>query len=346
MDYESIIKDITAGLTGDWQADIQYLQIKMDEYKDHERGPEIMRELGRLAYEALPEDQKAQLADAMQHDQGQIQAVLDEADACLGRGDIPGALEVMKTAVDAVKAFELVPEDKVSIYLDLSEPFEEVLYRFRLEPEKDLRPAAIRAGEIYYRYGSLLIDAGDFDGAREALETACTWNPMNAEYRFEYLESLKASGMLQEFFDGTKAFIPNCFRPWTFARAYRNLAFWYTEQKRWRDASICLDISEKYDPDNEILRAERSYISEMNGGEPPAADMVGRELFLAAENLPERPDHVILELADEIGEHYYNTKDWNTAEYFYTIAADLFPEEAGTAALRLIEMRAGREPVN
>ena len=46
--FDAIIKEINAGLTGDYTKDLKFLDEKSREYKDHEMGKEILRACGRL----------------------------------------------------------------------------------------------------------------------------------------------------------------------------------------------------------------------------------------------------------------------------------------------------------
>ncbi len=57
-DFESIMKEITRGLTGNFEQDISYLNEQMEKYKGHEYEKEILRACGRLIYEIMPEDKK------------------------------------------------------------------------------------------------------------------------------------------------------------------------------------------------------------------------------------------------------------------------------------------------
>ena len=57
-DFDSIIREITGELTGDFKIDIAYLRDQMEKYKDHEMGKEIVRACGRLMYELIPDDDK------------------------------------------------------------------------------------------------------------------------------------------------------------------------------------------------------------------------------------------------------------------------------------------------
>ena len=67
-EYQEIIRGITAGLSGDFKEDGNYLLGKMKEYKDHEYETEIVRACGRLFQEIAPDDFKKDLVEAMNKD--------------------------------------------------------------------------------------------------------------------------------------------------------------------------------------------------------------------------------------------------------------------------------------
>ena len=63
-EFDQIMHQITSGLTGDEKTDLAYLQEQSEAYKDHEMGKEIIRACGRLIYELIPDDKKADLEKA------------------------------------------------------------------------------------------------------------------------------------------------------------------------------------------------------------------------------------------------------------------------------------------
>lgn len=77
-EFDKIMHEITAGLTGDAKTDMAYLQEKSETYKDHEFGKEIIRACGRLMYELIPEDKRADLSKAIGNDSAGTAAILDE----------------------------------------------------------------------------------------------------------------------------------------------------------------------------------------------------------------------------------------------------------------------------
>ncbi len=48
--FDSIMRGITSGLTGNSKVDLAYLQEQMEKYKDHEMSKEILRACGRIMY--------------------------------------------------------------------------------------------------------------------------------------------------------------------------------------------------------------------------------------------------------------------------------------------------------
>ena len=62
MTYDGIMRNITAGLTGDADKDGIYLNEQMEKYKEHEFATEIIRACGRIFYELIPDDKKKKFA--------------------------------------------------------------------------------------------------------------------------------------------------------------------------------------------------------------------------------------------------------------------------------------------
>ena len=77
-DFDSIMREITGGLSGDPQKDMAYLEEQMQNYKEHELSKEIIRACGRLIYELIPDDKKEELAKAINNDASGTEAALEE----------------------------------------------------------------------------------------------------------------------------------------------------------------------------------------------------------------------------------------------------------------------------
>ena len=102
--YDSIMKEITAGLTGDPSKDMPYLQAKCAEYKEHEFGKEIIRACGRLMYDMIPDDKKEELKKVMQKDSLGIESALKEIKTNISEKNLEKALKNAESLVSRVEA--------------------------------------------------------------------------------------------------------------------------------------------------------------------------------------------------------------------------------------------------
>ena len=79
--FDVVMRNIAAGLTGDPQKDSRYLLEQCQKYKDHEFGREILRACRRMFYETVPEDKRAELDKIAQNDMRGTAAALDAIQA-------------------------------------------------------------------------------------------------------------------------------------------------------------------------------------------------------------------------------------------------------------------------
>lgn len=86
-DYHQIMTEITSQLTGNTEEDIRYLTAKCEEYKTHEMAKEILRGIGRLMYDIIPEDKREEINQAINNDSLGWKAALDEANFCIYKKD-------------------------------------------------------------------------------------------------------------------------------------------------------------------------------------------------------------------------------------------------------------------
>ena len=78
MDFDQIMSEITAGLTGDEAKDIPYLEEQAERYKDSEYAMEVGRACGRLLFEIIPEEKREELDRLLQKQGLAVDATLDE----------------------------------------------------------------------------------------------------------------------------------------------------------------------------------------------------------------------------------------------------------------------------
>ena len=324
-DFEMIMKEITGGLTGDSEADLDYLKEQSEKYKDHEYGKEILRACGRLMYELIPDDKKEKMNEALAKDNLGFDAALDEAKFNIYKKNYDKALILLEEMIEKYGGSGLFEDDAVSEYHCFREPMEEILYCEYTKPEKKIRKAGIDFAGLYHNYGSLLVELKRLDEAAEALFTAMRWNPAYTGIAFEYAETFKMRGMLEEFKDISMGIFKYAYRPEDLARCYRNMSYYFVEVKNY-DLAVCCLLFSMHFSKSEMATSELYYISQVTGKlYEPTGDEI-RQHF-DENGIPFGPDHDVLRIAYSYGRHFYEHGEMETAAYFLEIFTSHIPDE-------------------
>lgn len=317
-EYEEIMQEITAGLTGDKKKDFQYLEEKGNEYKDHKYGKEILRAIGRLITGLLPEDALKEVEKIMgNHDLG-IQSTLEEVQFNQYKKNFDKAIELIEPLIKKIEEADFFRDDAVSEYHCFDNFFEEILYKYHNKPEKDLRRADMPLATVYTQYGSSLIDVERWEDARKALKEALHWNPASAEIMFEYSETFKHSGELDEYFKLVIESFKYCYEPKTLARAYRNLGWYFIEKELYDDAMVAYIMSVQYEQ-SPTVQGELYYISQKTGKEFSQPSM--EEIRASAEKygFPVGADEDVLGIAFSLGKQAAEEGQKDAAQFFLGI---------------------------
>lgn len=322
-DFDSIMREITGGLSGDAKTDIAYLQDQMEKYKEHEMSKEIIRACGRLIYGLIPDEKKEELAKAISKDASGTEAALEEARFNIYKKDFDKALRIMEALVLKVEELNAFQDDQVSEYHVFDEFFEEVLYQHRAKPDKDLRPAQIPYTEIYMLYGSLLVELKRYSEAQDALKKGLRWNPVSFRIMAEYIETYKITGDLEKFFELTKDAFKIAFRSADVARCYRNLGYYFAEKKLWSEAIASYLLSLQFDHECKQAQSELYYINASTHGKVPEPSIDQAKEYGEKYGFPIGADDDILGLSYSFGKHFLEQNAPNAARYFLSIAYDL-----------------------
>lgn len=338
--YDKIIRNITSGLTGDFEKDKAYLQEQMEKYKEHEMAQEILRACGRIMYQIMPEEMKSQIAGAIQKDFGGISESLDEVRFCVHKKQYDKAIHIMDGLVKEADEMPMFKNDAVSEYYNFFEYFEEILYKLINKPERDVREADYPFAKIYMEQGSLMFEVGNYLKAREALEKAIRWNPANAKIAFEHAETYKATGELDKFFELTKAIFKIAFRPDDVARCYRNLGFYFVEQEEWKVAAGCILMSMRFDKDAKNAQSELYYIATKTGGKLDEPTIEEFEEYAEKYGFPVCGDDNVAGLAYALGERMEKEEEFEGAAYCYEIVYGLSGDDEILALKERMEVLA------
>ena len=97
--YTDIIREISSKLTGNAQEDIAMLQAEAEQYRTHEYSQEILRAIGRMMYQILPEDMKQEFSQAFSSTKLSKDTVLDEVKTKVHEGNLKEAVDQLKLKV-------------------------------------------------------------------------------------------------------------------------------------------------------------------------------------------------------------------------------------------------------
>lgn len=327
MTYDEIMRKITSGLTGDNEKDRAYLKEQMEKYKDHELSTEIIRACGRLFYDLVPEDKKKELAQAMNNDMSGIHAVLDEVRFNIYKKDYEKALELMENLVKKTEENPLYQNDSVTEYFSFATPFEFFMYVQLHKADKEIKWIEYPYSSIYLQYGSLLIDLKRYQEANLILEKAVRWNPMSAKILFEYAESFKILGQLDDYIEVTKRGFSVAYTRNEVARAYRNWGYYFIEQEKYQAAIGCYLLSLEYEKDSKGAQSELFYIHQKTNGSVKQPTIEELEQIAEEEGFSLEINEDVLGIAFAYGKHFLEEGEMDGARVMFEIVYELTYDE-------------------
>ncbi len=241
--------------------------------------------------------------------------------------DYTKALKIIEDLVKKVEDLDFFKDDHVSEYHVFDEPFEEVLYCFKTEPEKKIRRADISYTEIYFLYGCLLVEMQQLSSARDVLEKGLRWNPVSFRIMTEYMETYKIEGDLETFLSLSRDAFEIAFRPKDVARCYRNFGYYFVEKELYPEAIAVYRLSLLFDSESNQAQSELYYINEKTGGRFDVPSRETMEGYAEKYGFPVGADREIVGIAVQYGHHFIGKGNFEMARYFLSIAYDLTEDD-------------------
>lgn len=233
MDVEKIVKDITAGLKGNPRDDVQYLMEQCEKYKENENAKEILRAIGRIIHEILPDDVRKNI-DKIQDDYiSNIKNKLEEVDLHIKNKDTSKALEILEGLVKELKELGWYKDDQVSQYYCFNNPLEEILFKIFFQPKKEIRQMPIHYVIIHFKYGELLLEQEKYKEAKEVFEIAEKFNPMDTRIKFSLAEICRIENDWEKFFSINKNIYECTYTNESLYRYYSNMGFYYMQKSNF-----------------------------------------------------------------------------------------------------------------
>ena len=256
-----------------------------------------------------------------------IQAAIEEVEFQMFRKNYGRAFGILETVIAGLEneRGELVMfrDDPANEYHHFRNPLEEILYNELAKPKRAQRRIPEDIGQLYFIYGNLLFEMKRFDEARVALKKAVTINPINVDAIFELAEISKMIGKLDDFCATSKKCLSLSYTGRSLGRCYRNIGFYYIEQKEYDVATALFHVSMTYDRQAAMAQSELYYIQQVTGETAPAPTIEEANRLFADYGIQFGPSNLVLSIAASLGKDAERQRQYGAAKFFYSILYDL-----------------------
>ncbi|PWB87613.1 hypothetical protein [Methanobrevibacter thaueri] len=318
--YEEIIKEIKANLGENRDLNRQYLSSQIEVYKDHPYNKEIIKEISRMMWDCLSDDEKQEFIEISERE-NPIMDILNDIYYDIENGNYETPLEELNAFMETFP--EMFKDDKVSEYHYFTNPLEDLIFRKYIGAEKELRyiPDSQPLLDLYYVYGFLLLENQEYDKAEEYLKKAIRINPVSARIILELTEIYKVhTYTYNEYFIRTCDALKYSYYPQDIARCYRNLGYYYIEENQMRTALALYIYSMEFEA-SPLAYTEIKYIQSKNDN----MELTLNECIeiIEGKNIQLGVNPFIIETLNELIREYEKNKLYNQALYFMELQFDL-----------------------
>lgn len=322
--YEKIITEIKLNLGENPELNRKYLSSLIEQYSDHPDSKEITREISRMLWDCLTEDEKNKFIEISENENPMMD-ILEEVSYDIESEEYETALNKLDKFMESF--YEIFDDDKASEYHFFTNPLEEILFNEYIGCEKTLRyiPDNKPLLDLYYIYGFLLLEAQQYEKAEEYLKKAIKINPVSSRIILELCEVYKHNTYnYNKYFMFATDALKYAYYPQDIARSYRSLGHYYTEENQLDTAFALFKFSMEFEL-SPMAYSELNYIQSKN----PKINLTLDESIeiLKNKNIQIGVNPFILKTLDELIEEYESDKLYNQTLYFLKIKFDITKDE-------------------
>ena len=322
--YEEIINEIKANLGENKQLNRKYLSSQIEKYKDHPYNTEIIREVSRMMWDCLSDEEKDEFI-SISENENPIMDILNEISEPIELGQYKKALEMMD---EFMKSFPgMFEDDMVSEYHSFTSPLEELLFRKYIWAEKEVRiiPDNQPILDLYYIYGFLLLENNQLEEAEENLKKANKINPVSARIILELSEIYKKhTPSFNKFYMYTTEALTYSYYPQDIARCYRNLGYFFIEENKFDIAVALFKYSMTFEM-SPMAYSELHYIE--SKGHSIDMELDEAVELIKTNNIQLGVNPFILEALTQLAGEYESNQLYSQALYFYELLFNITHDE-------------------
>lgn len=262
MDYTKIIEEIKAELKGESKEDLAFLEKQAMKYRDHKHAKQIIDEISKMAYDALPQEKKDKMTKALFYNGKRLDIIFREAKAAADVHDYSTSNKLMKGIVSTIQ--EQFADTSGREYYSFRNPLEEYIYIHLFNPATKFHKTPFNFSEMLRFNGYVLIELKKVDEAIEILKKAVKYNPVNAEAYFELAEAYKLKKNNDELLNTTRDIIEIATSTSILARCYTNLGFYCIEIGDYKSA-VAFYYQSMRCKENPAIVGELNFIRQKTG---------------------------------------------------------------------------------
>lgn len=262
MEYNEILEEIKAGLTGDVQKDVIYLMEKNEQYKKSPYAADISRETGKMIYNILPENEKAMFSHVLNEDSGDIRKKIENAEKYISEQDYLKALDILEGIIPNICDDER--ENSECDYVSLNSFFELCIYTEIYRKGRPVRPTPFEFSEVYRLYGFSLYKLMRDDEAEKAFEKAVYWNPVGVPCLLELAEMKYRKKSYKSFLKIIKDCLKYTYSIIELAVCYSNLGRYFYDKGDLDTSSAMYIVSDYFKPNEFVLKKLEGIAKEQN----------------------------------------------------------------------------------
>ena len=322
--YDEIIKEIKSNLGENPDLNKKYLSSQIDKYVDHPENKEIIREISRMMWDCLSEDEQREFAEISENE-NPIMDILNEITPDIELGEYKSTLEKLDSFME--NYYPMFEDDNVSEYHFFTNPLEEIIFNEYIGAEKVLRyiPDNKPLLDLYYIYGFLLLETQQYEKAEEYLKKAIKINPVSSRVILELCEIYKVhTYTYNKYYMYASDALKYAYLIQDIARSYRSLGYYYIEENQLETAFALFRYSMEYEM-NPMAYSEIRYIQNKNTDIDLTLDECVK--IIESKNIQLGVNPFILETLNELIEEYEENKLYSQELYFLNIKYNLTNDE-------------------
>ncbi len=320
--YEKIISEIKSNLGENKELNKKYLSSQIEKYVDHPYNKEITREISRMMWDCLTDEEQNEFAQISENE-NQIIDILNEITPDIESGEYKTALKKLDIFMESYSP--MFEDDETSEYHFFTNLLEELLFNKYIGAKKTVRyiPDNQPLLDLYYIYGFLLLETNQLDKSEEYLKKAIKINPVSSRIILELCEIYKMHTYnYNKYYMYATDALKYAYFPQDIARSYRLLGQYYVEENLLETAFALFRYSMEYEM-SPIAYSEITYIQNKNIN----LSLEESIEIIKNKNIQLGANPFIIDTLEELTNEYEENKLYSQALYFLRLQYNLTNDE-------------------